>query len=187
MAGESPEEGRAGNPDEFLSKSKWERFQVLIMGPLMNLFLALGLTALVLYQGAQVPAYEDQPAIVGEVTADSPAARAGIRKGDRLVSVAGSRVENWEQFLFAVASRPNKDSAIGLIRDGEEITLQVTPEVLKDQSKYEIGVIGVMPDVHPHVPSLVQGDPAERAGVKVGDMIVAVDGRPITFSSHLRD
>ncbi len=187
MAGESPEEGRAGSPDEFLSKSKWERFQVLIMGPVMNLLLALGLTAVVLHQGAQVPVYEDQPAIVGEVSPDSPAARAGIRKGDHLVSVAGSRVESWEQFLFAVASRPNRESAIGLIRDGSEITLQVTPEVQKDQSKYEIGVIGVLPDVHPHVPSLVQGDPAERAGVKVGDVIVAVDGKPITFSSQLRD
>jgi regulator of sigma E protease len=48
-------------------------------------------------------------------------------------------------------------------------------------------VIGVLPNVHPHVPSLVQGDPAEKAGVKVGDVIVAVDEDPITFSSQLRD
>src|SRR5262245_36601866 len=181
MAGESPEENRPGKPDEFLSKTKWERFQVLIMGPAMNLLLALGLTAIVLYQGAQVPAYEDQPAIVGGVTAESPAARADIRKGDHLVSVAGNRVENWEQFLMAVASRPNKEVAIGLVRDGNEIEKKVTPEVQPDQSSFQVGVIGVLPDVHPHVPSLVQGDPAERAGVKVGDVIVAVDGEPITF------
>jgi regulator of sigma E protease len=187
MAGESPEENRPGSPDEFLSKSKWERFQVLIMGPAMNLLLALGLTAIVLYQGAQVPAYEDQPAIVGGVTADSPAARADIRKGDHLVSVAGSRVATWEQLLMAVASRPNREVAIGLVRDGAEIEKKVTPEVQPDQSSFQVGVIGVLPDVHPHVPSLVQGDPAERAGVKVGDVIVAVDGEPITFSSHLRD
>src|SRR3954453_6839132 len=40
MAGENPEETRTGGSDEFLSKSKWERFQVLIMGPAMNLILA---------------------------------------------------------------------------------------------------------------------------------------------------
>src|SRR5258708_28365235 len=44
MAGESPEESRTGAPDEFLSRSKWERFQVLIMGPVMNLLLAFALT-----------------------------------------------------------------------------------------------------------------------------------------------
>src|SRR6201982_2161762 len=43
MAGEKPEEARTGAPDEFLSRSKWERFQVLIMGPVMNLLLAFAL------------------------------------------------------------------------------------------------------------------------------------------------
>src|SRR5258706_12758145 len=59
MAGESPEDverdehGMAvSRPDEFMSKSKWERFQVLIMGPVMNLMLAFVLTAIVVYQGA---------------------------------------------------------------------------------------------------------------------------------------
>src|SRR5947207_14793559 len=96
MAGESPEDverderGEAvRRPDEFLSKSKWERFQVLIMGPVMNLLLAFVLTTIVLYQGAQVPAYEDEPAVVGVVAADSPAAKADIRPGDRLLAANG--------------------------------------------------------------------------------------------------
>src|SRR3981081_293148 len=41
MAGESAEDPRTGKPDEFLSKTRWERFQVLIMGPTMNILLAL--------------------------------------------------------------------------------------------------------------------------------------------------
>src|SRR5437870_13397922 len=57
MAGESPDEVRTGQPEEFLSKSKWQRFQVLIMGPTMNIALALVLTAVVLYHGAEVPAF----------------------------------------------------------------------------------------------------------------------------------
>src|SRR3984893_5731064 len=60
MAGESPEDPRTGRDDEFLSKTKWQRFQVLIMGPVMNLLLAFVLTAVVLYRGAGVPPYEDQ-------------------------------------------------------------------------------------------------------------------------------
>ena len=49
MAGENPDESRSGQSDEFLSKSKWERFQVLIMGPAMNLLLAVVLLAIVLF------------------------------------------------------------------------------------------------------------------------------------------
>src|SRR5512140_1409635 len=65
MAGETAEDVRTGAPDEFMSKSKWQRFQVMIMGPVMNIVLAFVLTAVVLFQGAEVPAYSDQPPVVG--------------------------------------------------------------------------------------------------------------------------
>src|SRR6266542_5658579 len=94
MAGESPEDverdeqGRVvRRADEFLSKTKWQRFQVLIMGPVMNILLALVLTALVLYQGVEKAVYEDQPVVVGALVADSPAAKAGIQAGDRIATV----------------------------------------------------------------------------------------------------
>ena len=61
MAGENPEDSRTGAPDEFLSKGKWQRFQVLVMGPIMNLALALVVMALVFYQGAQAPSFEREP------------------------------------------------------------------------------------------------------------------------------
>src|SRR4030095_4202885 len=67
MAGESIEEARSGAPDEFLSKTKWERFQILIMGPLMNIILAVVVMAIVLAQGAEVAAYRDEPAVFGSV------------------------------------------------------------------------------------------------------------------------
>src|SRR5881296_4319437 len=63
MAGENPDEERTGRADEFASKTKWERFQVLIMGPTMNLLLAVVLTAVVLYQGIERLSFEDQPVV----------------------------------------------------------------------------------------------------------------------------
>src|SRR5262249_45581539 len=105
MAGENPEEAERdehGNlvrrPDEFLSKSKWERFQVLIMGPTMNIVLALVLTAIVLYHGAEVPSFLDEPPVVGAVAAGSPASKSDIIPGDRIVTVADRTVNTWEQF-----------------------------------------------------------------------------------------
>ena len=90
MAGENPEEARTGASDEFLSKTKWQRFQVLIMGPVMNLVLAVLVMAAVLYQGATVPAFEQQPVVVGSFLKDSVAKAAGVQPGDRiLTSTAG--------------------------------------------------------------------------------------------------
>ena len=87
MAGENPEDPQTGAADEFLSKSKWQRFQVLVMGPVMNLGLAIIVMAIVLLQGARLPAFEDQQVLVGGFAADSVAQAAGIQVGDRIVSV----------------------------------------------------------------------------------------------------
>ena len=73
MAGETPDDPRTGKDDEFLSKSKWQRFQVLIMGPVMNILLAVVLMWVVLLQGASLPAFLDRLPVVGVVGAGSPA------------------------------------------------------------------------------------------------------------------
>ena len=187
MAGETTEDEPAGQPDEFLSKTRWERFQVLIMGPVMNLLLAFVLTAVVLYQGAEVRSYEDQPVVVGSVIADSPAARADIVPGDRIVSVANHRVDTWEQFDIAIGARPNREVTLGLLRNGLEATRVLTPTVLPGQSRFEIGDIGVLPNVHPHLLNVNAGEPGARGGLMAGDVIVAVDGRTMTFHTDFRE
>src|SRR6476646_11421640 len=73
MAGQNPEDARTGAPDEFLSKGKWQRFQVLVMGPIMNLILAIVVMAIVLYQGAPRPVFERQPVVIGAFGENSPA------------------------------------------------------------------------------------------------------------------
>jgi regulator of sigma E protease len=187
MAGETTEDEIAGQPDEFLSKTRWERFQVLIMGPVMNLLLAFVLMAVVLYQGAEVGSYEDQPVVVGSVAAESPAARADIIPGDRIVTVADHRVDTWEQFFITVGARPNREITIGLLRNGLDITRTLTPVVVPGQSRFEIGDIGVLPNVHPHLTSVNAGEPGARGGLLKGDVITAVDGSVTTFHAQFRE
>src|ERR671912_3053948 len=67
MAGENPDDPQTGADDEFMAKSKWQRFQILIAGPAMNILLAVVLLAGILMAGAEVLAYLDQPAVVGAV------------------------------------------------------------------------------------------------------------------------
>ena len=190
MAGEQDEHDMAGghvtgDPGEFLSKTRWERFQVLVMGPVMNLALAFFLAAVVLYQGAEVESYNDQPVVVGVVKADSPAARADIRAGDRIVTVAGHTVDTWEEFFIAIGTRANREVPVGLLRGGLDVTRTVTP-LSDDKSRFEIGDIGVLPNVHPHLLSISDGEPGAIAGLKAGDTILAANGEPITFGEEFR-
>ena len=118
MAGENPEDPRSGQPDEFLSKTKWQRFQILFAGPAMNILLAVVVLAFVLAQGAEVFTYLDQPPVVGAVLPDSPAAQGGIRRNDRILTVAGREVHTWEDLLIEVSTKPNRDVGVTLLRDG---------------------------------------------------------------------
>ena len=185
MAGEANEDGPTGDPREFLSKTRWQRFQVLFMGPAMNLLLAFVLLAGILYQGAEVASYADQPVNVGLVKPESPAALADIRPGDRIVSVAGHRVDTWEEFSITVGTRPNREISIGLLRDGLDVTKTVTP-VAEEKGRFETGDIGVMPNVHPHLAAISENEPGAKAGLKAGDVIVAANGMPMTFDTEFR-
>ena len=186
MAGESPEETRTGASDEFLSKTKWERFQVLIMGPAMNLLLAFGLTAIVLYNGAETPVYQDQLPVVGSVTPGSPAEQGGIQPGDRIVSVADRQVSTWQQVFIGVGTRLDRPVAIRLLRNGIEETRTVTP-VTARRSRFDIGDIGVQPIVRPKLVAINPGQPAERAGLRRGDVIAAVNGQAMTSTAQFRE
>ncbi len=185
MAGDNPEEGLTGSPDEFLSKSKWERFQVLIMGPVMNLGLAVILTAVVLYNNAERPAYEVKPVVVGVVLSGSGAAQAGMQSGDHIVAVSDKPTPTWEDFFLAIGTKAHREVTIRFNRGGEEFTRNVTPLPRPDVGRFEIGDIGVLPDVHPHIGRVLPGRPGQAAGLLDKDVVVTIDGEPMTFREDL--
>jgi regulator of sigma E protease len=191
MAGENPEDPQTGADDEFLSKSKWQRFQILIAGPVMNIVLAVVLLAVILMQGADVLAYLDRPAVVGAVQPDSPAEKAGILPGDTITRFGTAEVRTWEHLDMAVAARPERDLEVVIVRHGREERLKIRADLTelrtRNNARFEVGTIGVLPDVHPSVKSLVEGKPAEAAGLKAGDEILSVDGERMVFGSQLAE
>jgi len=74
--------------------------------------------------------------------------------------------------------------AIEVLRDGQTVRMAVTPDA---QTKYEIGDIGVFPDVHPSIAQVVPGEAGERGGLKAGDVVFAFNGETMTFSSQLKE
>ena len=183
MAGENTEDRRTGAPDEFLSKTKWERFQVLIMGPAMNIVLAVVVMTFVLYQGVDMPLYESEPPVVGTVAEGSAAQRVGIRVGDRIVSVAGRVVETWEEMQFEVRPRADREIAVA-VRNADGIReLQVTPD---SQTSFELGDLGIGPVMRPQIRSVAAGQPAAAAGIEVGDVIAAVEGEAVASEELIK-
>jgi len=174
LAGETVDDERTGAPDEFLSKSKWVRFQVYLAGPIMNLLLAFVVLAFVLMKGADVPLYQSSPAVVGAVKAGSPADLAGVKPGDRIVSIDGRDVPTWDALDLEVTPKANHALSVGVERRGERLTLQITPAAF---SKYELGDLGVLPVIRPQIVEVQPGRPADRAGLQRGDVVLALGGQ----------
>ena len=174
MAGENPEDNRTGAADEFLSKTKWQRFQVLVAGPLMNLALAVVVMTVVFYQGAPVPLYEQQPVVIGTFGSGSVGAKAGLKAGDRIVSVYGEAVDTWEDLSNRILPKGNTAVKIGYVRDGRPGEVAVIPAAV---GKYQLGDLGIQPAVHPQIVAISKVQPAEEAGLKEADVIIGADGR----------
>jgi regulator of sigma E protease len=171
LAGETVDDARTGAPDEFLSKSKWVRFQVYLAGPIMNILLAILVLAVVFAQEADIPTYEQAAPVIGQVAPDSPAAAAGLRPGDQILSVQGRPVATWDQLMLEVLPRANQPLSVSVLRDGQRLDVSVTPDSF---SRYQLGDLGVRPVWRPEIRMVTPGDPAERAGFRRGDVILAV-------------
>jgi regulator of sigma E protease len=194
MAGEMGGDGTAdfsvqleNKPDEFLSKTKWQRFQIFVAGPLMNILFAMVVLTFVLWQGATEPVYLQQPAKVGSVLAGSVAEKVGIKPGDVIVRVADKPITTWEQLDYATMPRAGREIDVVIERDGTPQTMRVTPDTRIDsRTKFELGDLGVVPEFHVQVLELVPGDPAEKVGFKVDDVIYAVNGTPVDYDAVLK-
>lgn len=191
MAGENPDDQPQGASDEFLSKSKWQRFQILLAGPAMNMILAVLLLAVVLAQGDRVLAFLSRPAVVGVVTPDSPADKGGMLAGDEVVRINGRAVNTWEDLEISVTSKPDRDVEFVVRRAGAEQTLTIRPGTTKvavqTDTTFEVGTIGVMPDTYPVIDAVNPGEPAEQAGLQKGDVILSIEGRRMVYSRHVSD
>jgi regulator of sigma E protease len=83
------------------------------------------------------------PPIVGDVLPGTPAARAGIQAGDRLVSVDGQAVALWDDWVTYVRARPGVTMNVALVRDGKTLTLALTPDRKVDDKGVAFGQVGV--------------------------------------------
>jgi regulator of sigma E protease len=175
MAGETPDDDTPAKPDEFFAKSKWQRFQIYIAGPAMNVLAAFLIMIGVYLYGASEPSFSRNPVEVGRVLEASSAAKAGIKVGDRIIRIAGDDTPTWADYEKAMMLAAGREIEVVLVRDGATQTLRFTPDLIE---KYHAADLGVRPMLHMRVGTVHPGEPAEKAGLKTGDVVLAVNGVP---------
>src|SRR5712692_105346 len=129
MAGDNPAEERSGQPDEFLSKARWQRAIIAVAGPTMNVVMAVVLlTGVFLLVGAPYPAFMSRPVEVVAFHKKSVGANTGIQPGDRLVEIDGIKNPTWEQARQRLReTTPGSEIRLVLDRGGERISVSLNP------------------------------------------------------------
>ena len=158
--------------------TRLERLLILFAGPGVNLVLAFLLTACAFLIGVEVSKYKGEAPVVKVVDHGSPAEKAGIREGDRIMTISGKPVTTWEDVELETGLAPREKLAVGILRGGAPLTLELTPE---PRSKYDIGYTGLNPYIPAVVARVVPGYPGAKAGLQVGDRIVSVGGKPVVL------
>jgi regulator of sigma E protease len=173
MAGDNPSEERAGAPDEFLSKPRWQRALIAVAGHTMNIILAIVMFAFIYGGSSQQPIYSDKPVVAVAVAKDSAADKAGIQPGDTLISINGVENPTWDRArLEAELTAPNVNIPVTIERQGQNISTFV-------QSDFVAGDMFGVPAERVVVDVVSPDSPARRAGLQPGDEIVSIDGKQV--------
>lgn len=163
-----------GDERDFGTRPKWQRFVVYVAGPLMNGLLTILVLSTLYMIGFQVDASLYDRPIIGAVDEASPAAAAGLRPGDEILAIDGKPQSTWEDARYNVLVRP--DAALELLvrREGQEMRVSVRSG---STSSEKVGTIGVHPLVR--IGTVLEGRPAEEAGLRSDDAILSIDAKPI--------
>ena len=175
MVGESTDEEVKPEENEksFANKPISKKAAIVVAGPIMNLVLAFVLLPLIYLIGIQIPAYLDKEPIIGYVVKGEIADKAGLKKGDIILSIDDESIKNWEGLNTAIISNPNRSLKLKIKRDEGLKEILFTPEA---SSRTGGGIAGFLPPVSPAVGGLNKGLPADKAGLKIGDTILSVNG-----------
>ena len=175
MAGENPLEAHSGDPREFTSKPRWQRFVIAFAGPFANVVLAVALLTGGFMVRYEHPVYLNQPAVIGWVLDNSAAQKVGIQPGDRIVRIEDVQNPTWEDVLPKVVMSPGQPITLAIQRGDQILEKTIVPTPTGPE---EFGNPGWLPDQPNTVTEIEPSLPAAKAGIRVGDTIVALNGQP---------
>lgn len=182
MLGEDPAEAVAEHelPHALCARPLWQRYAIVIAGPLFNLLLPVGIY-FIHYVGQKTLL---SPTI-GTVIAGLPADKAGLLPGDRVDTVDGKEIDYWEELEQVIADSPGRTMRFGIRRGNEAEERDVTVAVNVRRGPLNlnetVGWIGVSPRFQlPEIGVIDLTSPAAQAGLRTFDYIISVNGSPVS-------
>ncbi|MFZ0271655.1 MAG: RIP metalloprotease RseP [Acidobacteriaceae bacterium] len=186
MSGETPGSETTGDPGEFSSHPRWQRVLIALAGPVANFILAFVLMAGFYTMHNEVEQYLGSAAVLDVVPPNSPAGRAGLETGDRVIRFDDKRSPTWETLTDRALLDVNSTVPITVERVVNGQTKQFSTELLLADpthgQDFDIESLGLLPKEQNGpvtVADVVPGDPAAKAGLQAGDGLVAVDGQVV--------
>jgi regulator of sigma E protease len=179
MAGDNPLEDRKGDPDEFLSKPRWQRVVIAMAGPATNIILSIVIVSGLYMHGSKQPAYLDRPMVLAGVLQNSTAQKSGLAAGDHIVKIDGVSNPTWDRAqLELMSTLPGHSLSLVVERDGREFSTSVPAGPSMEN------IFGYPAD-RLIIEAVMPGTPAERSGLKAGDEILAVNGKSLASGTEL--
>ncbi len=171
------------DPGSFFAASPLKRILVALGGPVMNVVFAFVVFTAVMGVGYRYDDWGNRVVLASGYDGQSyPADQAGLRTGDALVEIDGRAVTGFSQVQEAFMLSAGKTLAVAVERDGLRQELRIVPRLDRESGA---GKVGVYPWIDPVVTDVTEGGPAELAGLRTGDRVTAVDGRPVAHSIDL--
>ena len=166
-------------PWEYRSKPLWQRMIVISAGVIMNLLLAIFIFwGLIFHQGKTIHPVTE----IGYVSPNSPAAKSGLRTGDKILSINNHPVKQWDEIESTLYTESvTNDLTVQVQRSGALNTLLIRRSELPDFTEERFGILpsGLMSVVT----VVSHGKPAEQIGLQPGDTILAVNEIAVSFGS----
>src|SRR5947209_11671716 len=183
MAGELAGDGNPNSGSDYVddprslpAKPRWQRLIIAFAGPFMNIVLAVAvLTGLYMVKFQKISDAGKQ-AIIGHVMPDSPAAKAGIEDGDRIVGLEGKKNPTWDDVGLKELTSAYRPMHLVVERKGKTFTTIVTPTL---NDRIGAGFAGWDERGQIQLGSVEAGYPADKAGLKKGDLLLTVNGQPM--------
>jgi regulator of sigma E protease len=164
----------------FHQRPVWQRIAVLLAGPAFNFLFAIIAYWLMFVTGVQA-----LKPLVEAVEPSSVAARAGLAPGDEIQAIGGQPTRTWEDAILRIFDELLDDGVLELsVRDSQGATRELTLDVRgREQELTEPSVLfdglGIKPGAAAVVGSILEGSPAEQAGLEMGDRVIRGNGEPI--------
>lgn len=167
---------------DFMAAKRWQRLLTIVMGPVMNILLAIVLVAAINMVGAPVPVYQSQTPVIGWIEPDSPAEKTDLQIDDEILSIDSQRTKTWSDVEMAVGTKPKRTINLEVKRGGDIFNVELLTE---GKTIHEMGYAGFFGKILTEIKMLIPDAPAEKAGLKPGDVILEIDGRPAYYFQFL--